>query len=166
MENLFNAIALEIGFATMNARRLGRFDWLHAEQCEVLENSCLGANLRVMTSGLFCKAYIVKLAAHFRSQSAAVGYVVVYADSNIKIGASFAVVKADYVSRGAAERQAVKFGARCGSPCKVMTRTDYIGAARGVIRQNMMNRTPDGWYVEGMGTPGYCSPSSEAYWSM
>lgn len=167
MSNLFNAIALTVGHAVLNPRNLGRFDWLHDEQSEVLANSNLAAADRVMSTELFCKAFCIKLAAHFRAMRGATGYVVVYAGSLTEVGSSFSVIKTRYVSRGPAERQAVKLSGRTGGgECIAITTVAFIAAARGVIRANMMNRTDDRWYVEGMGTPGYLSPSSEAYWSM
>ena len=50
-----------------------------------------------------------------------------------------------------------------GSEEQVNTVFTLMGYGEIKIAINMMSQ---GAYIEAVGTPGYCSPSSEAYWSM
>jgi hypothetical protein len=180
MNQLYKAIVLEVAYDQFGHNDGGpevvtRQAFLEVEIAEVLKNSCLKAEARVLTNDLFVEALRIKVDGYFASlQAPRNEYVLVYADSLTEVGSSFSVIKTRYKQRHAADRAAAKLS-RLHTMVIAITRAEYAKAARGVVRRNMMAHRATaeerangytGWYVEERGTPNYCSPASEAYWSM
>lgn len=87
------------------------------------------------------------------------GYVVYWTETRVRPLAH----KTDYKREGDAKRQALKLSGRQPGSASYASYADYAKAGRMVLRSNMMSKK---LYLEAQGTPGFCSPSSEAYWSM
>lgn len=180
MNQLYKAIVLEVAYDQFGHNDGGpevvtRQAFLEVEIAEVLKNSCLKAEARVLTNDLFVEALRIKVDGYFASlQAPRNEYVLVYADTMTEVGSSFSAIKTRYKQRHAADRAAAKLtGVR--SMVVSITLAEFHAARRGVVRQNMMAHRATaeerangytGWYVEALGTPAYMSPSCEAYWQM
>lgn len=86
-------------------------------------------------------------------------FVVFYADSKVKP----AELKCDYKRECDARRAAMRYTVQHGVAFAYSSVSDYVKSAKLVVRFNMMSGRP---FLEAEGTPYYCSPSSETYWSM
>jgi hypothetical protein len=164
MQNLFNAIVLEVGF--YSSRRANtpanRKAWFCGEVAELRLNSNFNteAEYRLITAAFVIDAVRIKVEAKLRAGNAGPGFILHY-----RSGGTPYHCKTSYVAKGPAQRAADKLNARdprSPNPYVVSSVYEYVAKTRGKLVQNLMSRT---WVMETTGTNYSMSVASESYWS-
>jgi hypothetical protein len=165
VNQLFNAIALEVGFQLARPALITkpgsiRKLYICNEVKELRSNSgfTTEAQFRVITMDHVIEAVILKTQAFYRSLTAGAGFVLHY-----ESGAKPFHCKTSYVREADCRRAAIKLNARHpgANPYVCSSVMGYVARTRGKLVRNIMSGT---YVMETTGTNFANSVSSESYW--